>query len=112
MKIERIKFPEPYQYKQVEAGQHDTVWYMPVTGGYIAFIDEIGVTYHPNCYYEFIVDGTLVEKVQRTLSITQPKHYDPPIIARKYIKWVFYNNDSEAHVAEVLCEGYLCKPIW
>lgn len=53
----------------------------------------------------------MVEKVIRELTITEPKHYTPPIVATKYIKWVFYNEDSEAHVAEVLCEGFLCRPI-
>ncbi|MEM1540973.1 MAG: hypothetical protein QXJ07_06325 [Candidatus Bathyarchaeia archaeon] len=111
--LEQVKFSEPYQYRTVEAGRSGVVWFMPVTGGYVAFISQVYICWFPNCWLEFIVDGVPVEpRIEHAIgSLTAPKTYDPPIVARKAVKVVAHNNDSVAHTFECLIDGVLARPV-
>jgi hypothetical protein len=107
--LEMCKFPQAYQYATIEAGKSGVVWYMPVTGGYVAFISQVYIKWYPNCWLEFLVDGVPAEpKIEHDIgSLTEPKTYDPPLVARKSIKVIAHNNDTTAHTFEALIDGVL-----
>lgn len=110
--LERIKFPEAYQHATIGAGEVGTVWYMPVTGGYIAFISQVYIKWFNDCWLEFLVDGTPAEpKIEHDIgSLTAPKTYDPTLVAEKSVKVVAHNNDASSHVFEALIDGVLARP--
>lgn len=114
MQLERIVFPDPYQYKTVEIGEKVIVWDMPVSGGYVAFIDKVSVDWYVDTFTEFIIDGILKEKIQRTIldvDSVRLEPYDPPLIAEKRVRFIVTNNSDADIVPGILCDGYLCKPI-
>jgi hypothetical protein len=99
----------PHQYKLVKSGKSDIVYEFIIPKGHIAFIDQIANSFFPNTYFRFIVDWE-EEIVQREIApINQPKEFNPPIVAKNFIRWIACNNDSEDHVFEVLCDGFLVK---
>lgn len=110
MKLECIAMPEPYQFKTVSAGETETVLYIPITGGYVGFIDEVACDWFANTFLEFIVDGALKEKIEREIPFSTPKEYNPPIVATKWIKFIAHNEDTSDHVFGVLVDGTLCRP--
>lgn len=101
---------EPYQYATVPAGEIKIILYIPISAGYVGFINEVACDWFANTYVEFIVDGALKEKIEREIPIETPKEYNPPIVAEKWIKFVAHNDDTSDHVFGVLCDGELCKP--
>ena len=108
----RIKcrnFSDFYQSAKVPAGEYKRVFDLHVTGGYVAFIERKAHTWFSNTYYEFIVDGELVEKIEYEVPVNAPRTINPPIVAEKRIEWWAYNNDSSEHLFEVICDGRLCK---
>jgi hypothetical protein len=110
MKIVSLStFASPHQYKLVKARSSAVVYEFIIPRGYIAFIDQVANTYFPNTYLTWVVDSE-EETVEREIApIDVPKKYDPPIIAKNYIRWIAYNNDTEDHLFEVICDGYLLK---
>jgi hypothetical protein len=99
----------PHQYKLVKAGKSDIVYEFIIPKGYVAFIDQIANSWYPNTYLKFIVDWE-EETVQREIApINSPKEYKPPILAKNFIRWIAFNNDSQDHVFEVLCDGFLAR---
>lgn len=91
------------------AGEKATVYYLPVSGGYTAFIDKIACDWAEDTYYEFIVDGVLIEKVKRLIPMDNAESFNPPIISTKSIKWIFHNDSDEGLEVHILCDGSLCK---
>ena len=102
------KFPTPYQYAEVPAGEKKIVWELKVTGGYTGFINKVSCDWYKSCFWEWSVDGVLIEKVEREVSVTEPDEFSPPIIARKWIRWIYYNKDTVDHVVGVMLDGELC----
>lgn len=76
---------------------------------YTGFIRKVGINWYTDCYYEWNVDGRLVEKILRSIEMKEPDEYEPPIIAEKKIQFVFFNNGDEAITAGVLCSGELVR---
>ena len=109
MKISFSTFYNPYQYKKIDPGKSDIIYYFEIPKGYIGFIDQLANNYFPNTYIEFWVDN-FVNIIQRQIApLNEPKKYEPPIVAFNVIKWIGYNNDTSSHIFEVLCDGYLVK---
>jgi hypothetical protein len=99
-----------HQVKLIPAGKSDTVFYLRIPKGYFAFIDQVANTYFPNCFYEWIIDHDSIEKVEREIApLNSPKEFNPPFVAKTFIKWEGYNENSEDHLFEVLNNGYLVK---
>ena len=79
---------------------------------------SVGVTgYADLFYYNFYVDGNLVEVIKRLIGISStnatpptgvpgPMRYDPPIEFTKRLHIDAVNNDSVSHVAETYCGGF------
>jgi hypothetical protein len=102
-------FIDPHQYKLVKAGESNIVYEFNIPKGYVAFIDQVANSWFPNTYLVWIVDWE-EERINREIApINQPKEYNPPILAKNFIRWVGYNNDTQDHVFEVLCNGFLIK---
>lgn len=111
MRIVSIKFPQPYQKKTVNAGETKVIYELPITGGYVGFIDKLAIDWYAHTYINFRVDGTTIEKIERRISFASFEVFDPPIIARKSIKFIVVNEDTEEHIMAVLCDGLLSKPL-
>lgn len=110
MSLDRSTIRPGYQTKEVAPGESAVVWYYRVGGGYKAFVRKIACNWYPDTYYEFSIDGDLIEKVERTIEMTEPDEYDPPFVAEKRIIWKFFNNSSNAITTGVLCSGDLARP--
>lgn len=106
--LERIGFPDPYQYAVVPAGETKIVWEMPVSAGYVAFINQIACDWFASCFWDFICDG-VHRKIEHEFPVTEPNHFDPPIVARKRIKWIFHNEGAVDRTVGVLCDGELVR---
>lgn len=113
-----------YQYLDIAAGETAIVWDY-VFRGYEIHVYSVGCKWFPNTYFDWIVDGTLRERVRRTIGsasspMSQPSRLDPPIIAKRRIRWVAHNEDTEvdgtgayvnpSHVFEVFMDGVLYRP--
>jgi len=113
MNLDQINFPQCYQYKKVSAGETDTIWEMPVTGGYEAFIDKVYIRWFTNTWLKFEIDGEPVEtpKIEYEVgSLSSPRKYDPPLVARKYVRVIAHNESTQDHVFEAFIDGVLAKP--
>jgi hypothetical protein len=97
----------PHQYKLVKAGQSAVVYEFILPRGSVGFIEDIGNTYFPNTYLTLVVDGE-EQTIEREIApINLPKRYSPPILVKNYIRWIAYNNDTEDHLFEVVCDGFI-----
>lgn len=109
-----IKYPlsrlgNTHQVKLVKAKSSEVVFEIILPKSCIAFIDQVANSWYPNSVIHFTVDDE-TEIVKREIApINQPKHYDPPIVVKNFIRWVAYNNSDEDHYFEVLCDGYYIK---
>lgn len=103
--------PKIHQYKTIAAGKSEVVYeYDPRP--YVAFIYYIGCKWFTNTYYLWEIDKVFKEKVERTIGnvnapTSEPLRLSKPLIAQEGIVWRAFNNDSVAHVFEVLCDGIL-----
>jgi histidinol dehydrogenase len=104
------RFPsnQRYQYKTVEPGKTETVFKLDIPADKVGIITEVGNSWYPNTYLMWMVDGAgRVEKVERQIAdVSSPKTYERGIVAFVSIEWEATNNDTQAHVFEVLCDGY------
>ena len=101
-----FNFTKPYQYATVAAGETKRVFFLKVPKGHKAYIQRTGNNWFQNTYWEWKVDGELVEKVERLIApvhITKPEV--PPIIAIDKIEWIAHNNSDSSHIFEVLQDG-------
>jgi len=92
--------------KIIPAGKSDTLIIFDVPKGKKLYIDKIACSYYPNCFIDFIVDG-FVERIEREIHINNPEVFDPPIVAKSFVKVVGYNFDSIDHAFEFYIDGYL-----
>jgi len=100
-----------HQYKLVKAKSSDIVFEIIIPRDCIGFIEQVANSWYPDTVLHFIVDDE-AEIVKREIApINSPKHYDPPIVVKNFIRWVAYNNSEEDHVFEVVCDGYYVKSI-
>ena len=100
-------FVNPYQYKIIEPGKKDIVFEFKIPRDYVAFIEQVANSWFPNTYYIFMVDWEEVVIEREIAPINLPKVFNPPILAKRIIRWIAYNKDTEPHCFEVLCDGYL-----
>jgi len=108
-------FNQPYRFRTLQPGEKVIIWEEPITGDYLGFIDNIGNNWFPYTYIDFIVDGELIERIQKVTGelegyAFQTRPVNPPIVAKKFIRWIAVNQDVDAHVFEVYCGGYYAKP--
>lgn len=125
--LEFIQFPEHYAYALVESKETKEVFYLPVTAGFVAFIERIACDYiegsNPpatSSVAELIIDG-FPRKYNYEIQINKPYVFDPPIVARNSIRWVITNNDvpytaddgtakTGAHYYGILVDGLMARP--
>jgi hypothetical protein len=113
--LERLQFPEHYAYVLVDVGEKKEVFYLPINGGYVGFIERIacdwfeGTNPPSTCsVVEMIVDG-FPRKFDYEIQINKPYVFDPPIVARKFIRWFVTNKDTKSHYYGIQTDGYLCR---
>lgn len=107
--MNRVKFFQPYQYAQINAGQTGRIYYFEIPHGCVGFIQQVANLWFPNTYYKWIIDGEEVEPklIQRQIApVNNPKDYEPPIRVKNYIEWIATNNSTVDHEFEVLNDGY------
>ncbi len=125
--LERTPFPEHYAYVLVGSKQGKEIFYLPITGGYVGFIERIACDWvegsNPpatRSILEFEVDG-FTRRYEFEIQINKPFVFDPPLVARDHIRWFATNNDvphigsdgsskDGSHYYGVHCDGYLAKP--
>lgn len=115
MILQSVAFSEPYRYVSVPPGEHAVVWYLSIPRGCAAFIRKVAVDTYSDTYTNWEVDGRLVEKIMRTVLWTTsfvPEEFNPPYIARRWIKFTFFNNSELTLTPGVLCNGELVTPIY
>ncbi len=101
-----FNFFKPYQYAAVAAGESGTIFSLKVPSGCKAYIQRTGNNWFQNTYFEWRVDGELVEKVERMIApVPAPKPESPPIKAVEKIEWIAFNNSDSSHTFEVLQDG-------
>lgn len=110
--LDSIGFSTPHQYKQVESNNQGIVWETSISGGYTAFVDNIYIKWYESTWLELIIDGTSIfGRIEHTIgSLEEPQKYNPPWVARNFIRVVAHNEDSNSHVFEALIDGTLVKP--
>ena len=112
--LEYLNFPQPYATKTLAAGASGTVFEMIISGGYTGFIEDVWILWYTNTYLEWIVDGvpaTGESRIEHDIgSLDSPKKYNPPIVARNFIKVIAHNNASSSKTFEILIDGVLSKP--
>ena len=113
VRIESYRFPNPYQYKTVDAGASDIVWELRVSAGYKAFLSKIYNNWFASTWLELIADGFPIEsKIERQIgSLTELESLPSELIAEKWIRLIAHNNDSSSHVFEAVLDGLVCKQV-
>lgn len=106
--LECLEFPNSFQYVLVASGQTKELFYLPINGGYVGFIDRIACDWFENTVLEFIIDG-IPKRIEYEIQINKPYVYEPPLVARRFIRWRAINNDTKDHYFGILCDGRLCK---
>ena len=101
-----FNFFKTFQYAIVAAGSSGTIFSLKVPAGHKAYIQRTGNNWFQDTYFEWKVDGEIIEKVERMIAPTPaPKPESPPIIAVDSIKWIAYNNSDSSHKFGVLQDG-------
>jgi len=114
--LEKIPFSNHYAYKFVDVGEKKEVLTIRIDGGYTGFIDRITCDWYegtnpPNTtsVIELVVDG-FTRRFDYEIQINKPYVFDPPLVARNYIRWFVTNRDTKSHYYGVQCDGYAAKP--
>jgi hypothetical protein len=128
--IERIQFPDPFAYALVGSGVlQQKVFDMAIegTGGYTGFVERIACDWFEGSnppatrsILELNVDG-FIRQYQYEIQINQPYVFNPPLVARRWIRWYVTNNDvpyvandgtqkDGSHTYGILTDGFLAKP--
>lgn len=114
-KLECIPFPTPRRSVEVATGTELIVWEERMTGNFVGFIDRISVSRGDdllgcaNTWVDFIVDGVLIERIQREISLNLPDVFHPEIVVRRIVTFRAHNGDISDHEFEVVVQGRLCK---
>jgi len=125
-KLERMQLPDPYKYVLVGSGERKKAFEFLINGGYVAFVERIACDWTEGSdppatrsILELDIDG-VNRKYEYEIQINKPYVFDPPIVARKYIRWWATNNDvpytaadgsakNGSHYYGILTDGLLCK---
>lgn len=102
-------FPNPYQYKLVEASKSAVLFDLNIPSEYLGgVITHLGNSWFENTYLTLDVDHApvLERKIQRQIAPVTAPTEQHRFIARKNIRWSVHNEDSEDHYFEVLCDGF------
>jgi len=96
-----------HQYATIAANSSGRVFYLKIPESTVGFLQKAATNWFNNTYYSWAVDGAIVEsKIERMLaSITEPQNFEPPYLVKNNIEFIAFNNDTESHVFEVLCDG-------
>jgi hypothetical protein len=97
-----------YQYKEVKAGEHDTVFQLtnPQPELLVGIITQVANDWYPNTVLEWFIDYQ-PRRVEYVIGeVDNPKEYARGIPFHRIIKWVAWNNDTSDHVFGVLCDGF------
>jgi len=106
-----------YQWAQIPAGGRGVIYTFTNWGdNFRAFIDQVGIGPDDlpwdDIHFLWMIDLGPIDDFQYQIApINEPKHFEPPFVARRIIEWIGVNNDVVPHVFEVLCDGVLAmKP--
>lgn len=112
MSIPFSVYGSPYQYKKVEAGQSAVVYEYKLPSDYVGFIYDLALSWYPKTYLGWEIDNEMIEQIERKIGeFKRPRLFDPPYFVENLIKFTAYNNGTEAHQFEILCDGILIRKI-
>lgn len=99
---------QQYQFATIQAGQSGQVYLLenPQPELLVGLINEVGNTWFPNTYLEWIVDGVPKTVQYQIAPVSAPKEYGKGIPFDDRVIWRAYNQDAVGHVFEVLCDGF------
>lgn len=115
-RLERVPWPTPRRHVTIPAGEDKIVFEDHMTGEFVGFIDRISVSRGDNelgcdnTWVDWKVDGVLIERIKREISLNLPDKFDPPHVVRKKTVFTAHNGDSSDHEFEVVVQGQLCRP--
>ena len=118
MSLDCRAFPVPRRHVLINPKEKKLVYIQRMNGGYVGFIDRITVTRgddgllgSQDTYVDFIIDGTLKERVKREISLNNPDIFNPPLLVKEEVIFYGYNGDTVKHFLEVVVDGQMCRPI-
>ncbi|KKL24077.1 hypothetical protein LCGC14_2418970 [marine sediment metagenome] len=113
MRLQGLTFPKPYQKKVISANSSGVVLSILIPANMTGFISQVANNWYSNTYFVFKVNGMPIEdRIEREMApVNIPMTYNPPIIARKKIEWIAFNNTSDDLEFEILCNGTMYKEI-
>lgn len=108
-----VKFSLVRTTLTIGPGQSGIVYDFSIPKGWVGFIERVGNENFEDCYYIWTVDGKQIGgKIDYVLGhINAPLEYDPPIIVKRQILWVGYNDGQNTEVFEVLTDGIIFPDI-
>ena len=103
------KFERPHRYVYIPPGGSAVVFSMKVPRNMTAFIEQIANTIYRDTYYILRIDGK-EEKVERAYgTLDNPYKLSPPILAKKSIEMIGYNNSNYGHIFECVIDGQIIE---
>ena len=101
-------FGSPYQYREVEAGKSAVVYLYDVPPDWVGFIYDLALSWYRKTYLGWEIDNEMVETIEHRIGdFRRPKVFNPPYLVENQVKFTAYNNDNEAHIFRVRCDGIL-----
>ncbi len=95
-----------FQAATIEAGANGRVFFLKIPESAVGFLKLIGNNWFSNTYFEFIIDGEVVKKVEHQIgNINDPTSFDPPYVVRDRLEFKAYNNSTKSIRFEVVCDG-------
>jgi len=95
-----------YQYLEVKPGEKKEVFTFELPVGYVGFITEMYINWFPNTYSYLYIDSFPKMKIEWIIGdVSSPKPYYPPILVRRKIQVISYNNDSYTHYFDAMIDG-------
>lgn len=125
--LEYTQFPEHYAYALVESKEKKEVFYLPMTGGFVGFIERLAFDWQEGedppvtqSVIELIIDG-FTRKYYYEMQINNPYVFDPPIVVRNNVRVIVTNNDiphtssageakTGAHYYGIMIDGTMARP--
>jgi hypothetical protein len=107
-KKDEQRFGRPHQYATVTAGTNSTILTINVPESTIAIIKSLANNYFTNTYFLLYIDGELFEnaKIERAIGAVNNPYFLPvPVIAKRQIQVIAYNDDTSDHIMEFLIDG-------
>jgi len=100
-----------FMRKTLDAGESGTVYDYRIWGK-VGFINYVGCSWFPKTHYIWTIDNVQREKVERVYGnpiapMSEPYRLSTPLRFTQNIRWVAFNDDTEAHVFDVYHDGIL-----